>query len=81
MRLASLRRFRATFDLHAYRACPNVLMVASDWLAAELVVAGSARQQDAGSSSPARPGHLQRAVGPTPHRAGGWIGPASDKAV
>ena len=34
-----LRRFRATFDRHAYRAC-KVLMVASDWLAAELVVAG-----------------------------------------
>ena len=33
------RRFRAPFDLHAYRAC-DVLMVASDWLATELVAAG-----------------------------------------
>ncbi len=33
------RRFRAPFDRHAYRAC-TVLMVASDWLAAELVAAG-----------------------------------------
>ena len=34
-----LRRFRAPFDRHAYRAC-EILMVASDWLAAELVAAG-----------------------------------------
>ena len=33
------RRFRAPFDRHAYRAC-TVLMVASDWLAAQLVAAG-----------------------------------------
>ena len=33
------RRFRAAFDRRAYRAC-KVLMVASDWLAAELVAAG-----------------------------------------
>ena len=33
------RRFRATFDRRAYRVC-RVLMVASDWLAAELVAAG-----------------------------------------
>ncbi len=33
------RRFRTPFDQHAYRAC-KVLMVASDWLAAELVAAG-----------------------------------------
>ena len=33
------RRFRATFDRHAYRAC-HVLIVASDWLAGELVAAG-----------------------------------------
>ena len=30
-----LRRFRAVFDRRAYRAC-KILMVASDWLAAEL---------------------------------------------
>ena len=41
MRLTVQRRFQATFDLHAYRAC-EVLMVASDWLAAELVAAGLA---------------------------------------
>jgi glycosyltransferase involved in cell wall biosynthesis len=34
-----LRRFRTPFDRHAYRAC-KVLMVASEWLAAELVAAG-----------------------------------------
>jgi glycosyltransferase involved in cell wall biosynthesis len=34
-----LRRFRTPFDRHAYRAC-KVLMVASDWLAAELLAAG-----------------------------------------
>src|SRR4029450_4879947 len=33
------RRFRSPFDRHAYRAC-SVLMVASDWLAVELVSAG-----------------------------------------
>src|SRR4029453_6531735 len=33
------RRFRAAFDRRAYRAC-RVLMVASDWLATELVAAG-----------------------------------------
>ena len=33
------RWFRAPFDRHAYRACA-VLMVASEWLAAELVAAG-----------------------------------------
>jgi glycosyltransferase involved in cell wall biosynthesis len=33
------RRFRAPFDRQAYRAC-RVLMVASDWLAADLVAAG-----------------------------------------
>jgi glycosyltransferase involved in cell wall biosynthesis len=33
------RRFRAPFDRRAYRAC-RVLMVASDWLATELVAAG-----------------------------------------
>ena len=40
----ALRRFRATFDRHAYRHC-NVLMVASDWLAAELVAAGLPRHR------------------------------------
>ncbi len=34
-----LRRFRAVFDRRAYRAC-KILMVASDWLAAELRAAG-----------------------------------------
>jgi glycosyltransferase involved in cell wall biosynthesis len=34
-----LRRFRIPFDLRAYRAC-KVLMVASEWLVAELVAAG-----------------------------------------
>ncbi len=34
-----LRRFRTVFDRRAYRSC-KVLMVASDWLAAELVAAG-----------------------------------------
>jgi glycosyltransferase involved in cell wall biosynthesis len=33
------RWFRTAFDRHAYRAC-RVLMVASDWLATELVAAG-----------------------------------------
>jgi glycosyltransferase involved in cell wall biosynthesis len=33
------RRFRAAFDRHAYRAC-KLLIVASDWLAAELVAEG-----------------------------------------
>jgi glycosyltransferase involved in cell wall biosynthesis len=33
------RRFRAPFDRRAYRAC-RVLVVASDWLAAQLVAAG-----------------------------------------
>jgi len=35
------RQFRSPFDRHAYRAC-TVLMVASDWLAVELVAAGLA---------------------------------------
>ena len=38
------RRFRAPFDRHAYRACA-VLMVASDWLAAQLVAAGLAGER------------------------------------
>jgi glycosyltransferase involved in cell wall biosynthesis len=38
------RRFQAPFDRRAYRAC-KILMVASDWLAAELVAAGVSRHR------------------------------------
>ena len=67
------RRFRAPFDRRAYRAC-RVLMVASDWLAAELVAAGVPPDR----LRVVQPGKdLDVAFDPTGEGENGWI----DRAV
>ena len=73
------RRFRAPFDLHAYRVC-EVLMVASDWLATEpwprvwRVIAS-------GSSRPARIWTLRKAVRPARNTSVASIASASDEVA